>query len=114
MQRAFSWGRRVGVGPLARFGSILLVFFAVDSFAAGDAPAPAPAQARADKDVMASPAAASDISDISTSVLPLDHGPRATTTPWLNQQRRLKAAAAASAARASSAATSATAAPTPP
>lgn len=24
-------------------------------------------------------------------VLPLDHGPRATTTPWANQQRRLRA-----------------------
>lgn len=24
-------------------------------------------------------------------VLPLDHGPRAQTTPWLNQQRRLRA-----------------------
>ena len=30
------------------------------------------------------PAAASE-------VLPLDHGPRATTTPWLNAQRRLQA-----------------------
>ena len=26
-------------------------------------------------------------------VLPLDHGPRAETTPWVNQQRRLRAAA---------------------
>jgi type II secretory pathway pseudopilin PulG len=26
-------------------------------------------------------------------VLPLDHGPRAETTPWLNQQRRLLAEA---------------------
>lgn len=27
-------------------------------------------------------------------VLPLDHGPRAVVTPWVNQQRRLKAAEA--------------------
>ena len=29
--------------------------------------------------------------------LPLDHGPRAQTTPWLNQQRQRKADAAAAA-----------------
>jgi len=33
-------------------------------------------------------------------VLPLDHGPRAETTPWLNQQRRLRAEAMAKSATA--------------
>ena len=34
-------------------------------------------------------------------VLPLDHGPRAQTTPWLNRQRVLRADAEARALRAS-------------
>ncbi len=109
MQRAFSLVRSVGLGSVARLVLILLVAYASDSFAAGDA-RQTPAQDGADKDAVTRPAAASDVSDVSGTVLPLDHGPRATTTPWLNRQRRLKAAAAASAARASSAGPSANAA----
>lgn len=102
MQRAFLGVRSVGALSLAGLGLILLFFFANDAFAAGDA-SPLPAQEKARQDVIARSAAASDVGSTSRAVLPLDHGPRATTTPWLNQQRRLKAAAAASAAAEASA-----------
>ena len=51
------------------------------------------AQDKANKDVIARRQAALDAGasapQVSNEVLPLDHGPRATTTPWLNAQRRL-------------------------
>ncbi|MGH8855156.1 MAG: hypothetical protein ACREWI_12870 [Telluria sp.] len=36
--------------------------------------------------------ACADLRDPNRLILPLDHGPRAQTTPWENQQRRLRAA----------------------
>lgn len=36
--------------------------------------------------------ACAELRDPNRVVLPLDHGPRAQTTPWENQQRRLRAA----------------------
>ncbi len=64
------------------------------------------AQDKANKDVIARRQAALDDAasapQAAHEVLPLDHGPRATTTPWLNAQRRLhEREAAASAAFAS-------------
>ena len=61
------------------------------------------AQDKANKDVIARRQAALDEAAgaprTANEVLPLDHGPRATTTPWLNAQRRLhEREAAASAA----------------
>jgi hypothetical protein len=57
------------------------------------------AQASANKETIARRQAALDTAasaPVATSeVLPLDHGPRATTTPWLNAQRRLHAQEAA-------------------
>ena len=57
------------------------------------------AQDKANKDVIARRQAALDAAasapEATTEVLPLDHGPRATTTPWLNAQRRLHAREAA-------------------
>ncbi len=51
------------------------------------------AQDKANKDVIARRQAALDAAasapQASNDVLPLDHGPRATTTPWLNARRRL-------------------------
>jgi hypothetical protein len=108
MRRAFLVVRSVKVGSPAFLGLILMLIFANDVFAAGDA-GQMQAQDKADKDVVDRRVAASDVGRTTRMVLPLDHGPRATTTPWLNQQRRLKAAAAASAA---SAVDSGTAAPT--
>jgi hypothetical protein len=40
----------------------------------------------------------SDRSYVASQVLPLDHGPRATTNQWLNQQRRLQSQNPSSAA----------------
>lgn len=108
MQRTLLIVRDVEVRSLAGLSLILLLFFANDSFAARDA-GQMLAQDKANKDVIARRAAASDVGSTSSTVLPLDHGPRATTTPWLIQQRRLKAAAAASAARDASAPGSGTA-----
>jgi hypothetical protein len=60
------------------------------------------AQDKANKEVIARrQAALDDVGSASGSendVLPMDHGPRATTTPWSNAQRRLRSHAAASAA----------------
>ena len=51
------------------------------------------AQDKANKEVIARRQAALDQAAsaprVANEVLPLDHGPRATTTPWLNAQRRL-------------------------
>ena len=51
------------------------------------------AQDKANKDVIARRQAgwnaAASAPQAANEVLPLDHGPRATTTPWLNAQRRL-------------------------
>ena len=51
------------------------------------------AQDKANKDVIARRQAALNAAasapQAANEVLPLDHGPRATTTPWLNAQRRL-------------------------
>jgi hypothetical protein len=51
------------------------------------------AQDKANKDVIARRQAAlseaASAPRAATEVLPLDHGPRATATPWLNAQRRL-------------------------
>jgi hypothetical protein len=51
------------------------------------------AQDKANKEVIARRQAALDAAAGTpgpvAEVLPLDHGPRATTTPWLNAQRRL-------------------------
>ena len=109
MRREFWVVRSVGVRSLAAPGLILLFIFASDAFAAGDA---GQMQARdgANKDLVTRPGVAPDLDGAYGMVVPLDHGPRATTTPWLNQQRRLKAAAATSAAKAPSAVDSGTAA----
>ena len=62
------------------------------------------AQVKANRDVIArrqaalAAAASAPAAEPASEVLPLDHGPRATTTPWLNAQRRLRAREAASAA----------------
>ena len=52
------------------------------------------AQDKANKDVIARRQAAlndaASAPQAANEVLPLDHGPRATTTPWLNAQRRLR------------------------
>ena len=62
------------------------------------------AQDKANRDVIARRQAALDAAanapsaSPATEILPLDHGPRATTTPWQNAQRRLRASEAASAA----------------
>ena len=61
------------------------------------------AQDKANRDVIARRQAALDAAantpaaPPASEVLPLDHGPRATTTPWLNAQRRLRERDAASA-----------------
>ncbi len=51
------------------------------------------AQDKANKDVIARRQAAlnaaASATQAASEVLPLDHGPRATTMPWLNAQRRL-------------------------
>ena len=71
-------------------GSLLVL--SVPSWAARDA-AQMIAQDKANKDVIARRQAALNAAAIApqaaNEVLPLDHGPRATTTPWLNAQRRL-------------------------
>ena len=108
MERALVMARSVRGRLLAGLGLILLFFFASESFAASDA-GQMLAQDKDSKDIIARRTAASDAGSTAGLVLPLDHGPRATTTPWLNRQRRLKAAAAASAARGASAAGSGTA-----
>jgi hypothetical protein len=60
------------------------------------------AQDKANKDVIARRQAAlseaASAPRVATEVLPLDHGPRATTTPWLNAQRRLRERETASSA----------------
>jgi hypothetical protein len=60
------------------------------------------AQDKANKDVIARRQAALDkvasAPEAANEVLPLDHGPRATTTPWLNAQRRLREREAAASA----------------
>ena len=60
------------------------------------------AQDKANKDVIARRQAAIDAAagtpPADAQVLPLDHGPRATTTPWLNAQRRQRALEAAASA----------------
>ena len=72
------------------------------------------AQDKANKEVIARRQAAraevATAPEAENEVLPLDHGPRATTTPWLNAQRRLHAreAAASAASAAAMASTSAT------
>jgi hypothetical protein len=62
------------------------------------------AQDKANQDVIARrQAALADVAsapEADNDVLPLDHGPRATTTPWLNAQRRLHAREAAASAAA--------------
>ena len=64
------------------------------------------AQDKANREVIARRQAALDAAasapaaEPASEVLPLDHGPRATTTPWLNAQRRLHMHEAASAAAA--------------
>ena len=65
------------------------------------------AQDKANRDVIArrqavlDAAANTPAAEPASEVLPLDHGPRATTTPWLNAQRRLRAREAAGAVAAS-------------
>ena len=82
---------------------LLVALHAGDSFAGRDA-GQMLAQDKANKEVIARRAAASDAATASSNeVLPLDHGPRATTTPWLNRQRRLYQAAASAARDAKSA-----------
>ncbi len=60
------------------------------------------AQDKANRDVIARRQAALDAAasapQAGNEVLPLDHGPRATTTPWLNAQRRLHEREAAASA----------------
>jgi len=71
---------------------VLLIssLFAGDSFAGRDA-GQILAQDKANKAVIARRAAAPEKRLASKpDVLPLDHGPRATTTPWSNQQRRMQ------------------------
>jgi hypothetical protein len=109
MQNKFLLARRVEIRPLAGLSMILIASFASNSFAARDV-GQMLAQDKANKEVIARRAAASEAGTTSSNaVLPLDHGPRATTTPWLNQQHRLKAEAAASAAKDVSSAGSGTA-----
>ncbi len=71
-------------------GSLLVL--SAPSWAARDA-GQMIAQDKANKDVIARRQAALDAAasapQAAHEVLPLDHGPRATTTPWLNAQRRL-------------------------
>ena len=73
------------------------------------------AQDKANRDVIARRQAALDAAarapaaTSTNEALPLDHGPRATTTPWLNAQRRLRASEALTAAAASAPARSAAA-----
>lgn len=84
---------------------------AVPSWAARDA-GQMVAQDKADRDVIARRQAALDravtapVAEAVNDVLPLDHGPRATTTPWLNAQRRLHAREAAASAASAGAMTS--------
>ena len=70
------------------------------------------AQDKANKEVIARRQAALDAAasatEATTEVLPLDHGPRASTTPWLNAQRRLHAREAAERAASATAMASAT------
>jgi hypothetical protein len=103
MQRRFSLASNSQRRPRVVLCTILLVVFASTAFAARSA-GEMLAQDNENKEVIARRAAASGVGTASSDeVLPLDHGPRATTTPWLNQQRRLKAQAAASAATKASA-----------
>ena len=72
-------------------GSLLVL--SAPSWAARDA-GQMIAQDKANKDVIARRQAALDAAartpqPAANEGLPLDHGPRATTTPWLNAQRRL-------------------------
>ena len=65
------------------------------------------AQDKANRDVIARRQAALDAAAHAPATAPtsealrLDHGPRATTTPWLDAQRRLRASEAAAAVAAS-------------
>ena len=67
------------------------------------------AQDKANRDVIARRQAALDAAadtlaaTPASEVLPLDHGPRATTTPWLNARHALRAREAASATLAAAA-----------
>jgi len=62
---------------------------AAPAFAARDLPQ-LQEQQRANQAAIARRASEALVDSTSTrNVLPLDHGPRATTTPWLNEQRRL-------------------------
>lgn len=73
--------------------------WATDSFAGRDA-GQMIAQAKANKEAIARRATAPGAaSSLASEALPLDHGPRATTTPWLNQQRRMRAQADANPAK---------------
>lgn len=103
MQRIFSFSSDIQRRPRVVLCAILLIVFASTAFAARSA-GEMLAQDKDNKEVIAMRAAASGIGTASSDeVLPLDHGPRATTTPWLNQQRRLKAQTAANAATRASA-----------
>ena len=87
-------------------GSLLVV--SVPSWAARDA-GQMIAQDKANRDVIARRQAALDDAasarPVANEVLPLDHGPRATTTPWLNAQRRLHERDAAASSAVDAAAT---------
>ena len=90
-------------------GSLLVL--SAPSWAARDA-GQMIAQDKANKDVIARRQAALDeaanapVPQAVNDVLPLDHGPRATTTPWLNAQRRIHAREAAASAASAGAMTS--------
>jgi hypothetical protein len=58
---------------------------------AGDDPTQLPAQEQARQTAVASRVRLAQAApDSEMETLQLDHGPRATTTPWANQQRRLR------------------------
>jgi hypothetical protein len=72
---------------------LVATLFASDSFAGRDV-GQMLAQEKANKAAIARRAVAPRKGPaMKPDVLPLDHGPRASTTPWLNQQRRLRAQA---------------------
>jgi hypothetical protein len=99
MQRKFLLASYVDLRLIPGLIVIFVALFSSDSFAARDA-GQMVTQDKSDKEASDRTTAESDRgADSGNEVLPLDHGPRATTTPWLNQQRRLKAQAAASAAK---------------
>ena len=78
--------------------AVLGAMLAVPSFAARDLPQWVDQQ-KANAAAIARRAGKADSeAQPSNAVLPLDHGPRATTTPWLNKQRRLQESSPASGA----------------